>query len=718
MVVREGCWLPTAAKFSTHVERTIIEARWVAIGLLLALEAVAPTLRTSSRLLLLVLGAAVLYNLVLFALVMRARDRLSGLAVPTLIVDALLVTLSRYMTDHTPEVLLLAGAVVVEGALRFSYRGSVAVAAVVSLGEILAPPLLSDNPARVLAVPVRIGFLFLIALAAGWVASREHEQRARFTMLREKALVSESPADLTTLTRSYLDTIASAVSADSGSIMVAHGESRDLEIMASRGLDVSRIGSTTQRIGQGVAGWVAQEGKGLLLSRSPGQNGPFPLLREDIVSAISIPVRVRGHTYGVINLNRSQGHPPFDEQDYALVSLVASQLGAALVQVQHLQAVAERVRHLAALHNIVVTSRNLDVATLHLRLLEETLQAVGSRRGILARVSETGQHEVVAVTGFANSEATELLKAALESGNDHRARQIVPPAPPAGETGGVVAIPLTTAGRSVGLLCMDADLAGIRGDEGMALLEATARHLAVAVDSAHTMHHSVETGVTEERRRIAREIHDGLAQRLADALLQTELTHMAVRGDNPQQAFQDLADLRTLIEQGIRELRSFMTSLREPVMADGGLFTSLRHLIHEFQRRSSIEVESTFSDQEDLLSPAAKLTILSVVQEALVNVRKHAQATRVAISIENNATAFRCSVTDNGRGFDVASQAESASGQHLGLTSMRERAGLVRGTLDVRSAPGLGTSITLTIPIIQEGAGPSGTPNVESAVDG
>jgi two-component system sensor histidine kinase DegS len=219
------------------------------------------------------------------------------------------------------------------------------------------------------------------------------------------------------------------------------------------------------------------------------------------------------------------------------------------------------------------------------------------------------------------------------------------------------------------------------------------------VHTARTAQRLADIGVVEERRRIAREMHDGLAQTLADALLQTDLSAMAAQG-GPDQLAGDLKELRGLLERGMRELRDFMGDLRRPEEIPAGLVAELEALAREFQRRNRIGV-SVVATGDDAGTPSAvRHALLAITRQALANVRLHAQASTVTIRIDVSASACTLSLSDNGTGFDlVGYQARPRSQRNLGLTSMRERAALVGGSFQIESAPGRGTVVTAHIPL-------------------
>jgi two-component system sensor histidine kinase DegS len=204
----------------------------------------------------------------------------------------------------------------------------------------------------------------------------------------------------------------------------------------------------------------------------------------------------------------------------------------------------------------------------------------------------------------------------------------------------------------------------------------------------------------QERQRLAEEIHDGPAQVLTNAIFQVEYLDRVVGGDPRQatkpaptaQARTELALLRNMLRDGLEEVRGTIATLRPPAV-DVGLAAALREAATEFQARNAISVRVDVDGIDAGLTPAARASVLRITQEALQNVRKHAAATEVRISLDGNQLV----IADNGRGFDVMRLATGVT-RNFGLQFMRERADLMGSELHVESRQGEGTRILLRLP--------------------
>ncbi len=204
----------------------------------------------------------------------------------------------------------------------------------------------------------------------------------------------------------------------------------------------------------------------------------------------------------------------------------------------------------------------------------------------------------------------------------------------------------------------------------------------------------VERAALDERARLSRELHDGLAQNLWLAKLKA--ARLAALPALGPEADALAGELGTAIDAGLAEAREAVHMLRLDAAPSGTLHELLAGTVDEFADRYGLRVELECGPDLPALSPRAQAEALRITQEALTNVRRHADATvvRVRAAVENGQLALR--VDDNGRGFDPGAVAATA----FGLASMRERASLIGGQLSVDSAPASGTRVHLRVPLV------------------
>jgi signal transduction histidine kinase len=231
------------------------------------------------------------------------------------------------------------------------------------------------------------------------------------------------------------------------------------------------------------------------------------------------------------------------------------------------------------------------------------------------------------------------------------------------------------------------------------LVGVLAAHAAIALTHARLYARSRELTIAEERARLAHDLHDAVAQRLFGLRLTVEAAGQLLRRD-PAAARELLAEVSTLAREAAGELQAAVQELRPPSLVEDGLATTLRRQVQVLDRAHRAAGGPRLRYAEDhppALPPAQQAVVLRVTQEALHNAARHARARTVTVTLAGDgAGGARLEVTDDGAGFDVA--AALRAGGSLGLRSMRERAGSVRGTATVVSAPGKGTMVRLEVP--------------------
>lgn len=204
----------------------------------------------------------------------------------------------------------------------------------------------------------------------------------------------------------------------------------------------------------------------------------------------------------------------------------------------------------------------------------------------------------------------------------------------------------------------------------------------------------------EERKRIAREIHDGPAQSLANIVLRTEIAERMLIKQEFQIVQEELIDLKSQVRSGIEEIRKIIFNLRPMALDDLGLVPTLRKYIQDYEEKSRIRTAFDTVGKEIRLPSAMEAAIYRLVQEAFTNAFKHANPTYVVLEMTFQAQMVKLVVKDNGVGFHVESiESKAKNSVHFGLIGMRERVELLEGRMDIESSIGEGTKITIHIPI-------------------
>ena len=199
-----------------------------------------------------------------------------------------------------------------------------------------------------------------------------------------------------------------------------------------------------------------------------------------------------------------------------------------------------------------------------------------------------------------------------------------------------------------------------------------------------------------ERSRLAREVHDGPAQALANAIFQVEVVERMLDREEAL-ARAELRLLREILRRVLTEVRADLSQLRPPLLDDVGLAGAIRDAAEQVSSVLGIPVTVDVADGIDRVDDGVQTVILRVVQEALQNVRKHAAATRVAVTVSNDGDEIVAEIRDDGRGFDADTVAARGR-RNFGLQFMRERAELIGARFEVRSRPDGGTVVRIAVP--------------------
>ncbi|MDM7998995.1 MAG: GAF domain-containing protein [Dehalococcoidia bacterium] len=203
----------------------------------------------------------------------------------------------------------------------------------------------------------------------------------------------------------------------------------------------------------------------------------------------------------------------------------------------------------------------------------------------------------------------------------------------------------------------------------------------------------------EERQRISTEIHDSVAQLMVSASYHTQSSSALLAQSKFDRAREEAEFATKIIGKCVKELRGIVTELYPPALSELGLLGALQENVEYFRRETGVACRIVSTTLPEQLSPVQEMVIYRVVQEALNNVLKHAQATEAQISLDTNDGEITVEISDNGKGFDAAGAGRTKPQYgRVGLLNMRSRAQMLGGNLNIEARPGGGTKVILTIP--------------------
>jgi signal transduction histidine kinase len=502
-----------------------------------------------------------------------------------------------------------------------------------------------------------------------------------------------------------------------------------LERFVTSGLDEATERAIGDRPhGRGVLGLLIQDPRPLRLpdvEQHPHSYG-FPVSHPPMQSFLGVPIVIRGEAWGNLYLtDRADGE--FTEEDEEAAVLLAAWAGQAIANARLYLDVTRRRDELERVNRGLETTTEISRALGGETDLQRVLELVAKRSRALvdARAAEIGLLDggeivVAALAGEAPSVVGTRLPldgslgaVALRTGRLRRFDEI-----PAGmfarRTLGArsaIVAPMAFKGRVVGFLIVFDRLGGaaFTGDDER-LLEAFAASAATAVATAQSAAEEALrlslAASDAERGRWARELHDETLQELASLRV---LLSAARRSGDPARLREAVDEALDIVTTGVANLRALITDLRPAALDEIGLAAALESLAERASNQLDVEVDLHVDLAHERGGAPQRLPVeiesvaYRVVQEALTNVSKHAGAEHAEVRVREAGGTVEIRVADTGRGF-----APGERGDGFGLVGMQERVALVHGDLELRSAPGQGTTVTARIPV------PRGAPAASS----
>jgi len=261
----------------------------------------------------------------------------------------------------------------------------------------------------------------------------------------------------------------------------------------------------------------------------------------------------------------------------------------------------------------------------------------------------------------------------------------------------LIGLPMGTGAGPLGALGLRAP--GMPGPEMTALLMAIGNQVGLALSTARLSEEGREMAVLEERARLAREIHDTLAQQLTGIVIQLEAAQALVSRD-PDRSLPALASAQELARAALAEARRSVWDLRPAPLSSTGLVAAAENEVERFRHRTGIATRLRVEHMvpPPALRPQSEVTLLRITQQALANIAAHSGASRVTVRLRNLGDHVELTVRDNGHGFDPSALPLGS----FGIVGMAERVRIAGGSFRVDSVPGRGTTITVDLPVASD----------------
>jgi nitrate/nitrite-specific signal transduction histidine kinase len=546
------------------------------------------------------------------------------------------------------------------------------------------------------------------------------ERRNReLSVLNEVALAASQLLDLQQILDLALDTVVNLLGMQAGSIYLRDEESGRLTQRACRGLSQAQC-QEIERLRQQPSGdlsrQVTQSGKVIFVADMAAEDR-FQGLWDDARgrSYVNIPLKSKGAVVGTMGLVTYAGQP-LTEREVEVLKVVGQEIGIAIDNTLLLAETRGREREAETLYQLGTRiSASLELAQVLDAVTKAARQVLAADIGVVGLLDEERREvSVKAMTGT----RTEVLRdlrvpvrgevpgSLLASGQplivEEFARDL--PTPHARDliaAEGVVSflgVPLKRGERLLGLVGVMTRQRRRFSQGDAQLLTRLANQVVVAIENARLYQQVRHLTALEERDRLAREIHDHLAQSLGYLNVKASITDELLSDGQMAQAQASLLELKDVAQETYTDVREAIFSLRTTVLPGSGLLPTLREYLAEYRTHYGVDARLVVDDESLTQVPAhIGIQIIRIAKEALTNVRKHAGANRAWVRFEGDGDWTRITVEDDGRGFDPA-QVAGEGRQYFGLQIMRERAESVGGSLELDSRPGHGTRVVIRVP--------------------
>ena len=466
--------------------------------------------------------------------------------------------------------------------------------------------------------------------------------------------------------------------------------------------------------GRGILGVLIRDARPLRLhdlgedSRSVG----FPPNHPPMHSFLGVPILLRGVSYGNLYLTEKEGGGDFTYEDEEIVTLLAAQAAVAIENARLYESATEWSRQLESLNEIgdamvseLELPRLLDLVARRLReLIGARLVTIALPAGDELRIETADGDGAEAFIGLVFPMRDSKTGRVLERGHSERVDSLLEDpevdqdaSRKMGARTGLY-VPLVLRGAAIGVLVAHDKLGSDQRFDSadLRLAEQFADRAAIAVDLSRRVARDalgrVVAGQEVERRRLARELHDETGQALTSILLALRAVEEAGSGEGLQKS---VSDVRELVVATLQDVRRLAVQLRPAALDDFGLVPALERLVQTYSETTGIAVELEAGLGEHRLPAELETTLYRIVQEALTNIVKHADATKVSVLLVRREGSVTAVIEDDGRGFDPRNTRED----RLGLLGMRERAELHDGRLKIEAAEGSGTTLVVEVPL-------------------
>jgi signal transduction histidine kinase len=541
------------------------------------------------------------------------------------------------------------------------------------------------------------------------------EEAERLRTLVETGIAISSELSLDAVLERITAAAARVTGAEYAALGVIDPAGTALERFVTHGIDAetqASIGELPR--GLGILGVLIRDARPLRL-HDLGENSEsvgFPPDHPPMRTFLGVPIMLRGVAYGNLYLTEKRGGGDFTDEDQELVTLLAAQAAVAVENARLYESSTKWSRQLESLNEIGgALVSELELPRLLALIARRLRDLIGAR---LVTIALPAGDDLRLEAADANEGAGSLIGTrlprhasktgrVLERGHSERVDSLLEDPEVDQDSVRVFGartglyVPLMLRDVPIGVLVAHDKLGRDQrfNSSDLRLAEQFADRAAIAVDLSRRVARDalrrIVRGQELERRRLARELHDETGQALTSILLGLRAVEDAGNSDDLREA---ASDLRELVVATLQDVRRLAVQLRPKALDDFGLVPALERLVQTFSESTDIRVALEAQLGDERLPPEVETTLYRIIQEALTNIVKHAEAANVSILLVRAKGSATLVIEDDGQGFDPDKTREGG----LGLVGMRERAELHEGRLRIESAPG-GEGATLVIEV-------------------
>lgn len=554
--------------------------------------------------------------------------------------------------------------------------------------------------------------------------AQERFERANLLYMVTQDLTSS--LDLHTVLNQATHMAASVLNAEASTLYRLDVENQELVFMITQGSAASVLEEKRMPIDRGIVGWVAQNGKSLIEN-----DVEHSKLHDSAVDAqtgfrtrsiLCVPLLIKERPIGVLQVLNKQDPGGFTEEDKNWLTIMGQQVAISLENAHLFAREQEKVSELATLNELSQTiNSELDVSAILSKITHSILEILSADRSELLLVRPNSRRlELRASAGYCADGAESPQQVFLDEkiadwclqhrGDRETYRNPIPWATsPELQQSATAAAPLMHRDRITGIIVVYSLSGKPFTQEKRDLLQTFAHQAAIGLRNAELYQNlrieqeRIIRAQEDVRHRLARDLHDNTAQMLSLIIMNLDLLRQMLLRQQYEKAHEEIDRLEEYGRQANREVRTLLFDLRPITLESRGLLSAIESYHRQLSRSTQLQLNLSVNYIPDDIPPNAANAIFSIMQEAVNNVRKHASATALWLTVHTNEADFTFSIEDNGIGFDYDAVLEKYDElDSFGMLSMNERTTLLGGKLEVISPlpdRANGTRISVTVPL-------------------